>query len=355
MSDMASGSSFDPVMRPRTRTGTGAPTLPPTVTGSANGTVGFDDAGTDLRSIGKTRAVWLTWQQAAWLGVVCIAACVLTFRLPHTTDARPGWRLARGSRSVVREVGIVASLYALWQWVFTLTVTETAGGIEHARSIFRFEQRIGLPSEVTIQRLTMHSRIVTEALNRYYAYVHVPALGIMIVWLYFRHRGHYPRVRNVLALATGACLAIQSIPVAPPRFLPGLGFVDTALLYGQSVYGAGGSGISNQLAAMPSVHVAWSVLVAAAVVGASPSRWRWLVVAHPVITVWAVVATGNHWWLDGIVSVILLVVAYTLLEALARLFPRPDRPADVGATRADPDRAEHDRDPVAVAIGRVDT
>jgi hypothetical protein len=186
---------------------------------------------------------------------------------------------------------------------------------------------------------------VTEALNRYYAYVHVPALGIMIIWLFFRHREHYPRVRNVLALATGACLAIQSIPVAPPRFLPDLGFVDTALLYNQSVYGAGGSGLSNQLAAMPSVHVAWSVLVATAVVLTSTSRWRWAVIAHPVVTIWAVVATGNHWWLDGIVAIALLGVAYGLLEVGSRLWR-----GTAARTRPEPERVVHDRAPVAVGV-----
>ena len=295
--------------------------------------------------IGETRRVWMTWQQAGWLSVACAVACLLTLRLPHTTDLRLGWRLARWSRGVVREVGIIAGLYALWQWVFTLTVTKTAGGIEHARSIYRVEQQIGLPSELTVQRLTMHSRMLTEALNRYYAYVHVPALGIMIVWLFLRHREHSPRVRNVLALATGACLAIQSIPVAPPRFLPDLGFVDTALLYNQSVYGAGGSGLSNQLAAMPSVHIAWSVLVACAVVLTSTSRWRLVVVAHPIITFWAVVATGNHWWLDGFVAIALLALAYGLLELGSRL-----RHGDGARTRPEPERVVHDRAPVAVGV-----
>lgn len=295
--------------------------------------------------IGETRGVWMTWQQAGWLGVACAVVCVLTLRFPHSADPRISWRMARGGRAVVREVGIVAALYALWQWVFTLTVTKTAGGIEHGRSIYRFEQRIGLPSELTVQRLTMHSRAITEALNRYYAYVHVPALGIMIVWLFVRHREHYPRVRNILAIATGACLAIQSIPVAPPRFLPSLGFVDTALLYNQSVYGAGGSGLSNQLAAMPSVHVAWSVLVASAVILTSTSRWRWAVITHPVITFWAVVATGNHWWLDGIVSIALLALAYGLLELGSRLWPGTS-----ARTRPEPDRVVHDRAPVAVGV-----
>lgn len=275
----------------------------------------------------------MTWQQAAWLAVACIALAVVTRPFRPTPDAPLRTRVLWGTRSVLREVGIIAGLYALWQWVFALTVTETAGALDHARSIHRFELAIGLPDEVTVQRLTMRSTTVIEALNTFYAYVHVPAMGIMLVWLFFRHRERYPRVRNVLALATGACLVIQSVPVAPPRFLPELGFVDTGLRFGQSVYGAGGSGISNQLAAMPSVHVCWSTLVAAAVVTASTSTWRWLVIAHPVVTLWAVVATGNHWWADGIVAVMLLGAALGIVlagEAAAARFgpdaPEPDHP-----------------------------
>ena len=72
------------------------------------------------------------------------------------------------------------------------------------------------------------------------------------------------------------------IPVAPPRLIPGLGFRDLALDYGQSVYGTFSDGLSGQLLAMPSLHVGWAVLVAYVVVTASRSRWRWLVLLHPV-------------------------------------------------------------------------
>jgi hypothetical protein len=267
--------------------------------------------------------MWLSWQQALWLAVGCVVVAVAASRW---AAGFPGSRLIgvlRLAAAVTREVAIVASLYALWQYVFALTVTRTAGAMDHARSIYRIEQALGLPSELTVQRWSMRSDLVIEFANRYYALVHVTAMGILIVWLFFWHRDRYPRVRNILAVSTGACLAIQSIPVAPPRFLPGLGFVDTALLYGQSVYGAGGSGLSNQLAAMPSVHIAWSSLIAGAVIWVSKSRWRWLVLTHPVITLWAVVATGNHWWADAIVAWVLLALAVGLLEMIDRF--RRDR------------------------------
>ena len=75
--------------------------------------------------------------------------------------------------------------------------------------------------------------------------------------------------------------------------------VDTAAVYGQSVYSAAGGFEADQLSAMPSVHVGWAILVAIAIISVTRSRWRWLAVAYPVLTTLAVVVTANHFWLDG--------------------------------------------------------
>ena len=68
---------------------------------------------------------------------------------------------------------------------------------------------------------------------------------------------------------------------------------------------------------MPSVHVCWSVLAAWAVITASTSRWRWLILAHPIVTVFVVVATGNHYWADAIVSIAIVSVVLAT-QALLR-------------------------------------
>ena len=125
---------------------------------------------------------------------------------------------------------------------------------------------------------------------------------IFLVWLFVRHRDRYPWARNVLAISTGLCLLTQLLPVAPPRMLVDLGFVDTAVFYNQSVYGPFGSGIANQLSAMPSVHVGWAVFIAYVVIRVSPSPWRWLILLHPFVTVFVVVVTANHFWADGLVA-----------------------------------------------------
>jgi hypothetical protein len=189
------------------------------------------------------------------------------------------------------------------------------------------EQAMHLPSELSWQRAIIGNRLLVEASNAFYAIVHVPALGIFLVWLFVRHRDDYADIRNVLAILTLACLLIHLVPVAPPRLLSGTGFVDTGLRYHQSVYGPVGTGISDQVSAMPSVHIAWAALIAWAVIKISSSRWRWLVLAHPVLTMVVVVVTANHFWLDGLLGAALIIPAAYVAWAGRLVFSRDRRGA----------------------------
>lgn len=105
-------------------------------------------------------------------------------------------------------------------------------------------------------------------------------------------------------------------PLAPPRMLPAAGLVDTGQVYGPTVYGAtpATDTMANQFAAMPSLHVGWAVMVAVGLIVATGSRWRWLWLLHPAITLLVVVGTANHYWLDAIVVVALLAVAFAALR-----------------------------------------
>jgi hypothetical protein len=161
---------------------------------------------------------------------------------------------------------------------------------------------------------------LSEVADLYYAYAHLNGTALFIVWLWWRHRDAYPRARFVIITSTLACLLVQSVPVAPPRLLPDLGFVDTALQNGHSVYGPFGSGMANQLAAMPSVHVGWAVIVGWYVFWAAPRPWRWIGPLHTVTTVLVVVATANHWWLDGLVAAGFVALAMLTYRAGSRLW-----------------------------------
>jgi hypothetical protein len=270
--------------------------------------------------------MWLPWDWAVLMAVALSAFVVFV---------RPaGRRWVVISSAFAKETAIILSLYAIWQLAGRLSLVHVDGAIWRGRWLWDVERAWHLPSEVTVQRLALPHSPVIEFANVYYAVAHVPALIIFLVWLFTFHRSRYPNVRNTLALLTATCLLIQFIPVAPPRLVPGLGIVDAPLLYHQSVYGPIGTGIAAQLSAMPSVHVAWALIVGLGAVAISTSRWRWLVLAHPILTIWAVVATGNHYWLDGIVAAVLLVLAVLAQRwhPVDALRSRLIRPAPVAAT-----------------------
>ena len=243
------------------------------------------------------------WTWAA-IAAGLLAAAGLTLRVAGRASVSE--RRSGRAADLATETAIIFGLYALWQEGGSLADNHVAGAVSNARSVWNLERGLHLPSEVTVQQLVLGHPALVQAINGFYDIVHVPALIGFLIWMYFRHRDSYSQWRTVGAFLTGACLLVQMIPVAPPRLLPQLGFVDTALRYHESVYAPGGIGDATQLAAMPSVHVAWALFIAVAVVAVSTSRWRWLIVLHPAATVFAVVATANHWWLDGITAGALL-------------------------------------------------
>jgi len=108
-------------------------------------------------------------------------------------------------------------------------------------------------------------------------------------------------------------------PLAPPRWFDNLGFVDTLQTYGPKVYDSDTvTSAANQIAAMPSLHVAWAVIGAWAIITALNSRWRWVALAHPVVTVLGVVLTANHWWLDAVAAIALVYAAVLLDRPIQR-------------------------------------
>jgi len=88
------------------------------------------------------------------------------------------------------------------------------------------------------------------------------------------------------------------------------GFVDTAAVIGPDPYELGISGGANQLAAMPSLHVGWALLIALGTIWISTSNARWLALAHPILTLAVVVLTANHYWADAIAAVVIVVAAW---------------------------------------------
>ncbi|HEX4657295.1 MAG TPA: phosphatase PAP2 family protein [Streptosporangiaceae bacterium] len=256
------------------------------------------------------RNIELSWQQAAILAGCTVVVTVLL-------------RLARRPRlgavaTFTQETALVLALFALWQFAGSFSAMGPGGALARGRWIWHLERVLYLPSETSVQRLFLPHPLIVQAFNLYYDILHFPVLIACLIWLWVWHRGHYIRVRTTLAVFTAACLLIQLVPVAPPRMLSGTGMVDTAVLYHQSVYQVRAGFNADQLSAMPSVHVGWAILVAIMVITAARPRWRWLALLYPVMTTLAVVVTANHFWLDGIVAGLLLVLVLLVQRAVSR-------------------------------------
>ena len=275
----------------------------------------------------------LSWQQAALLALGCGVAGVALVRASRISHA---WRWALHIGPFLREAGVVIGLYALWQLAGSLASGGFSQAVGHGRWIWDFERTLRLPSELGVQRWLLPHPLLSEIANFYYATMHFGMLIAMLIWLFIWHRNEYPAVRVAMAASTAICLLISFIPVAPPRLLSGAGVVDLAARYGESVYSVLGSTAgADQLSAMPSVHVAWSVLVAWAVITRARSRWRWLILLHPAVTVFVVIATGNHFWADAIVGASVDAAVISAQSLLSRRL----RPARVPHRAVEPEPA----------------
>src|SRR5215475_11736340 len=243
----------------------------------------------------------MSWRQAAVAATGLITASVAL---------RAAGKPRLGKVAVfTQESGLILGLFALWQLAGSLAGVSPDGALARSRWIWHFERVVQLPSETAMQQVILPHPTVVQFFNLYYDSLHFPVLIATLIWLFVWHRDRYKRLRTTLVLLTGSCLLVQLMPVAPPRMLPETGMVDTAIQYHQSVYSSVAGFDPDQLSAMPSVHVGWAILVAVAVIITLRSRWRWLALLYPLMTTIAVIVTANHFWLDGIVAGLILVLA----------------------------------------------
>jgi hypothetical protein len=235
---------------------------------------------------------------------------------------RQGPARSRGARlrELIIEVILIASMMVIYQGIRHLADGQLGVAFRHADWVWEVERALRLPSEAMIQQWALSWDATARLANLYYVGVHFPGTIAAMVWLWIRHRPDYLRMRTEMAVLTGAALFVHVIfPLAPPRLVSGFGMVDTMILTGPSAYPDNSTdGVANQFAAMPSLHVGWALLVAIAIIRVTSSKWRWLALAHPALTLSVVVITANHYWLDGIVAGVLLMAAIHLVSLRTR-------------------------------------
>jgi hypothetical protein len=228
---------------------------------------------------------------------------------------------------ILREVLLLGSMYVVYSIGRIYAAKHSASAFDNAHRLIGWERDLRLPNEAHLQHAFLQVPHLAQVANTFYAYVHFPLTAAVLIWLSVRRPAAYKNVRTTLMTLTGLALIGHTVfPLAPPRMLPNLGWVDTGIRFGQSVYGpTSDSGMANQFAAMPSLHVGWAALVAISMIMVTRSRWRWLWIAHPVITFAVVVVTANHYWLDGLVALTLLACCLPILVGARKFAVAPRR------------------------------
>ena len=230
-----------------------------------------------------------------------------------------------------REIALVAGLFLVYRLGRLAITGHDELAVTNAWWVWDVERTLRLPDEELLQQWALQWPDLLKAANWYYVGVHFPLTAIFLVWGWLRRPpAEYRYARRLISLLTGLALVVHVVmPLAPPRMLSSLGFLDTMAVFGPSAYGDSTTAtVANQFAAMPSLHVGWALLIAVVVVRTARTPWRWVTVLHPAITVLVVVATANHYWVDAIAAALLLVLAMAVT-------PQPYAPSPLAAWWAD--------------------
>jgi len=233
---------------------------------------------------------------------------------------------ARRSRWWV-EALTIAWLGWLYDAVTNLAPLRLGAALTHGRDILSAERSLGIAPEQSLDRWLAHRHALGVAISYYYDNAHfIVTLGLL-GFLWWRRADIYRPLRSALVLINVLGFVIfWRYPVAPPRMLGGFtDIVATSHALGSWHTGALASD-ANQLAAMPSLHIAWALWCTVAVWRITrAAHWRALAAVYPLATGFAVLATGNHYVFDILGGAILAAVTVALVDVAYRLLGRPRR------------------------------
>jgi membrane-associated phospholipid phosphatase len=244
-----------------------------------------------------------------------------------SADARPGISLAVERPAATRvprptilgEVAVVLLLLRAYDMIREHSEVRAQAALRNGWDLLNAERLLHIDFEPAVNRWTSVHHAISLAASYWYQFFHITVTLLVLLWCYWRRPGSYRRARNALVLTNVFGLGFfLAYPAAPPRFLPGAGFIDAVADAG---FGAshGGPVTADQYGAFPSLHLAWAVwtaVVAARLVRPAWLRRLWL--SYPLITASVVVATGNHYILDVLAGIVIALISL----ALAYRYPR---------------------------------
>ncbi|HET6815769.1 MAG TPA: phosphatase PAP2 family protein [Mycobacteriales bacterium] len=228
-----------------------------------------------------------------------------------------------------QEILFVLICYWLYTLVRNAVPSHQVAARHRALSLLSFEHSLHIDIERSVNAVVAGTSWLAYACDYYYATLHFVVTIAVLVWLYVKHPLRYRSIRSVLfATNVIALIGFWVFALAPPRMFPSRGFVDTVVAF--HTWGSYASGdvakASNQFAAMPSLHIGWSLWCAIAIVALAERTWvRALGVMYPLATLFVVIGTGNHYVLDVVGGVVALSLGFVVQRLLSGrpAFARP--------------------------------
>ncbi|MEU7717086.1 phosphatase PAP2 family protein [Streptomyces tibetensis] len=251
--------------------------------------------------------------------------------MPHTetpgTEAAPAPRLRWWT-----ELPLILLVYACYSAGRLLARGDVSGAVDNGLTILRFEKALHLNFEHPLNRLLTREAWIGIPADFWYASLHYLVTPAVLVWLFRSRAVRYRAARTWLMTSTLiGLIGFTLLPTCPPRLLDAShGFVDTMAQY--SSYGWWGGAASaprgmgnmtNQYAAMPSLHVGWALWCGVML-------WRYggtratkvAAVAYPLITTIVVMGTANHYFLDAVAGAAVMGAGLLLAPLVMRTADR---------------------------------
>ncbi len=233
--------------------------------------------------------------------------------------------LPQGFADLLRQIVLFCGAYWLYRLVRGQVDTRAGEAFENARMIVDAGRWMGLFVEPAVHAWTRGQGWLIDVSSWMYVNSHFAITTITLAFIYLRRNDRFYFVRNMFLVAMGiALVGYMAFPTAPPRFMPEWGFTDSVAAFtGVKADSASADVLFNPFAAIPSMHVAFALMLGVAMARIVRRGWAralWLAYA-PVVT-FVVVATANHWWLDAFLgAVVALVSAVCAYGLFARVRP----------------------------------
>jgi len=262
----------------------------------------------------------LTWH---WLVVLAVAVAAVCFMMPRSS-ATP--------LQLLREVLVLVPAYLLYSVVRGLVQGRQPEALMRAMHLIRLERGLHIFWELDLQNRIVDIRALETFANWTYLLGMWPVIILVAMWLFFLHRDSYPLYRNAFLISGAIGLVVYAtLPVAPPRFMDGWGFIDT-VGSGTAAYSLPDLSILvNQYASVPSLHFGWVLLAGLAVYRESPGiPAKVLGVFMPLAMLFSIVATGNHFFIDAAAGAIVALIGLGGSLMLRTLVMRGDPPPGPG-------------------------